>query len=55
MDVYVCLEDDKVRGLAVIASEPREFTIVNIVGSIDLDKISQLEGEFGIPSMSENE
>jgi hypothetical protein len=55
VDVYVCLEDDKVKGLAVIASEPREFTIVNIVGSIDLDKISMLEGEFGIPSMSENE
>ncbi|HYJ42094.1 MAG TPA: DUF4252 domain-containing protein [Steroidobacteraceae bacterium] len=53
VDVYVCLEDDKVKGLAVIASEPREFTIVNIVGSIDLDKISQLEGEFGIPRMSE--
>jgi hypothetical protein len=55
VDVYVCLEDGKMKGLAVIASEPREFTIVNIVGSIDLDKIAQLEGEFGIPSMSENE
>jgi hypothetical protein len=39
----------------VIASEPREFTIVNIVGSIDLDKISQLEGQFGIPKMDEDE
>ena len=55
VDVYICLENDKVMGLAVIASEPREFTIVNIVGSIDIDKISQLEGEFGIPKMSENE
>ena len=55
VDVYVCLENDKVKGLAVIASEPREFTIVNIVGSIDLDKIGQLEGEFGIPKMSEKE
>ena len=55
VDVYICLENDKVMGLAVIASEPREFTIVNIVGSIDIDKIGQLEGEFGIPSMSENE
>ena len=53
VDVYVCLEDDKVKGLAVIASDPREFTIVNIVGSIDLDKISRLEGQFGIPRMSE--
>jgi hypothetical protein len=55
VDVYICLENDKVMGLAVIASEPREFTIVNIVGSIDLDKIGELEGEFGIPSMSEKE
>jgi hypothetical protein len=55
VDVYICLEDGKMKGLAVIASEPREFTIVNIVGSIDIDKIGQLEGEFGIPKMSENE
>lgn len=55
VDVYVCLENDKVKGLAVIASEPREFTIVNIVGSIDLDKISMLEGEFGIPKMHEQD
>jgi hypothetical protein len=53
VDVYVCLDGEKVKGLAVIASEPREFTIVNIVGSIDIDKIGQLEGEFGIPRMSE--
>jgi len=55
VDVYICLDGEKIKGLAVIASEPREFTIVNIVGSIDIDKISQLEGEFGIPKMSENE
>ena len=41
VDVYVCLEGRQGQGLAVIASEPREFTIVNIVGSIDIDKISQ--------------
>jgi hypothetical protein len=55
VDIYVCLEDDKVKGLAVIAAEPREFTIVNIVGSIDLAKVSQLGGEFGIPEIEENE
>ena len=53
VDVYICLDGEKIKGLAVIASEPREFTIVNIVGSIDVDKISQLEGQFGIPEMSE--
>jgi hypothetical protein len=47
------MENDKVTGLAVIAAEPREFTIVNIVGSIDLANISQLGGEFGIPELDD--
>ena len=38
-------------GLAIIASEPREFVIVNIVGSIDLEKLHELEGKFGVPEL----
>ena len=54
VDVYVCVEaDGKTCGLAVIATEPREFTVVSIVGSIDIDKLSKLEGEFGIPKLSD--
>ena len=49
VDVYVSLDHDKVNGLAIIASSPRKFTIVNIVGSIDLDKLSVVEDRFGIP------
>lgn len=56
VDVYVCVEENgKTCGLAVIATEPREFTIVSIVGSIDVDKLAQLEGEFGIPDISEKQ
>jgi hypothetical protein len=51
VDVYIRVEGDKANGLAIIASEPREFTIVNIVGSIDLQKLHELEGHFGIPQM----
>ncbi len=40
------------RGLAIIATEPRQFTVVNIVGSIDLDKLHKLEGRFGIPKLT---
>jgi hypothetical protein len=36
VDIYVALEDKKVKGLVIIACEPREFTIVHIVGTIDL-------------------
>ncbi len=55
VDVFVNIENDKVMGLAVIASEPREFTIVNIVGSIDIDKIGSLQGQLGIPQLSHNQ
>jgi hypothetical protein len=51
VDVYVSVDRDKVNGLAIISSEPRELTIVNIVGSVDLQKLHQLEGHFGVPKM----
>jgi hypothetical protein len=38
-------------GMAIVASEPRQFTIVNIVGSIDLNKLHKLEGHFGVPNI----
>lgn len=52
VDIYVSLERGVANGLAIIASEPREFTIVNIVGAIDLAKLHRLEGKFGIPKLS---
>ena len=51
VDIYVSVDRDKVNGLAIIASEPRELTIVNIVGSVDLQKLHRLEGHFGVPKL----
>lgn len=51
VDIYLMADGDKVRGLALIASEPRALTIVNIVGAIDLDKLRKLEGQFGVPKL----
>jgi hypothetical protein len=51
VDIYLMTEGDKVRGLALIASEPRALTIVNVVGAIDLDKLRKLEGQFGVPKL----
>jgi hypothetical protein len=51
VDVYVLIDGDKAKSLAIIASEPREFAIVNIVGSIDLEKLHELEGNFGVPKL----
>src|SRR5262252_5439158 len=42
VDVYLATTGDKVDGLVVIASEPKELTVVDIVGSIDPEKVSEL-------------
>jgi hypothetical protein len=55
VDVYVNTSEGKILGLAVIASEARSFTIVNIVGSIDIDKLAKIEGQFGIPRVTQND
>ena len=54
-DVFMCLEDGKIKGIAVISSEPREFTIVNVIGNIDVDKLAKLKGQFGIPKDSQEQ
>lgn len=51
VDVFVLIDGDRAQGLAIIASEAREFTIVNIVGNIDLDQLHDLEGNFGVPDL----
>ena len=53
VDVYLNIGDDgKIKGIAIVAAEPRSFAIVNVVGNIDMDKIARLEGEFGIPEVT---
>jgi hypothetical protein len=54
VDIFICQVHDKPAGLAIIATEPRQFTIVNIVGFIDLAKLHKLEGRFGIPKLPDH-
>lgn len=51
VEVYMLLTGAQVGGIAVIATEPKGFTVVNIVGTIDLEKLVRLSGRFGIPSL----
>jgi hypothetical protein len=48
-DVYIMTEGSIIRGLVVLAAEPKAMTVVNVVGPLDLSKLSELEGKFGIP------
>ena len=51
VEVYLNMVGDQISGLAVLSIEPKEFTVVNIVGPIDLEKLSKLEGQFGVPEL----
>ncbi|HEY0006288.1 MAG TPA: DUF4252 domain-containing protein [Pyrinomonadaceae bacterium] len=51
VEVYIMTTASEITGMAVIASEPKQLTIVNIVGPIDIDKLSRLGGNFGIPQI----
>jgi hypothetical protein len=55
VDIYVDMRGENVAGLLIIDAEPRELTLVNLVGSIDIDKLASLEGEFGIPHFRSHE
>ena len=48
-EIYVMKQGDNIAGLVVLVAETRELTVVNLVGNIDVNKLSLLEGHFGIP------
>jgi hypothetical protein len=43
VDMYTLIRNEQTRGFALIASEPRQFTIINIVGSIKMSDLPELE------------
>jgi hypothetical protein len=51
LEVYLLVAGEQVNGLAVLHSDEKELTVVNIVGPVDLDKLAQLEGQFGVPEL----
>ena len=46
VDVYLSMDNHTVKGVAIIVSDPRKFTIVNVVGAVDLDQIAKLRQTF---------
>jgi hypothetical protein len=50
-EVFIRSEAGKIAGLAIVAAEPKELTIVHISGSITPEQIGQLSGHFGIPKI----
>ena len=51
VEVYLMSTASQVGGLVVVATDLKELTIVNIVGPVDLERLSDLEGNFGVPDL----
>ena len=46
VDVYLAMDNHTITGVAIIVSDPREFTIVNVVGTVDVEQINKLRQTF---------
>jgi hypothetical protein len=51
VDMYLFVENSRTSGFALIAREPREFTIINIVGSISPEDWPKLESRLHLPKV----
>jgi hypothetical protein len=51
VELYLMQAGGQVTALALLALEPTEITFVNIIGPVDLEKLTELGGHFGIPQL----
>ena len=49
VEISVKTEAGQIAGIAILAYEPKELTVVSILGQIDLERLGELGGRFGIP------
>ena len=49
--VLMMHDSDLIKGIGVLIHSPKKLMVVNIVGPLDPEKISQLVGRFGIPKL----
>jgi hypothetical protein len=53
VEIYAQLSGEIISGMVIIAAEPKELTFVNIVGPLDFAELGKIEGQLGIPRISE--
>ena len=51
VEVYLRALPGQVGGLLVLATQPRELMVINMVGNVDLEKLASLQGQIGIPEL----
>jgi len=51
-ELYVASAAGRVEGLALLVVEPRELTVINIVGAVDVDKLKKLGETLKLPRVT---
>ena len=51
VEIYLRSTNSKVTGVAILASEPKSLTVVNIAGAVDLASLADLGDHFGFPKV----
>jgi len=53
-EVWLHLSAGKSVGMAIVSTGPREVTVVNIAGNIDMETLAKLGGHFGVPKVKDS-
>ena len=51
-ELYVASAGGRVEGLALLLVAPKELTVINIVGSVDVDKLKKLGATINLPRVT---
>ena len=51
-ELYVASAGGRVEGLALLVVGPRELTVINIVGTVDVDKLKKLGDTLNLPRVT---
>jgi len=51
-EIYLHVENGHNTGVAIVEAEPREVTVVNVIGTVDLEGLADLGGHFNVPKLT---
>ncbi|MGH9612433.1 MAG: hypothetical protein ACRD4P_05070, partial [Bryobacteraceae bacterium] len=52
-EIYMHSANQRMQGIAIVSSEPKELTVVVIQGPVDLQNLGELSGTLGIPDIQQ--
>lgn len=52
-EVWLRVSGSKSIGMAIVSTGPKEVTVVNIAGNVDLESLAKLGGHFGVPKVKD--